>query len=498
MENFNLFGEIQEDKKPICCLISQDSRDMARVENYHSNPVLYMERIFDSALTNNKRIKSASVKLLTDDGIKYTFDFIDNEQKDNIHNSMDVNLDGLYLLIRQGYFYFVHNNAPGEYMDFNDVLIKENRCEVCNIPCEDDICDTCQDTHTSCCYCNSRVHNDDTIWHNDEVYCQSCADRYLITCDHCGDYENRGDHYTIANGNYICQSCYESHYFTCDTCNETYHNDSYGENGNCESCHEEQCTPRIHDYSYDPPQFNFHGSNNMSDLFFGMEIEVESTNDRDDLFDKINSHDEDESIYYCKHDGSLNHGIEIVTHPGTLSYWMTDETLSTMLDNIKGYAKSHDTSTCGLHIHVSRQGMERNSIYSRDEIENRIIYLYEKHFHKFLKFSRRNIDSLNRWAGRYLDDIDPVDIDKIKKNKGYGSRYKAINVQNYHTIEFRFFRGTINHNTIMASLQLVNNVVRIAMDSAYDDIDSISWEQIINFTDCTYIQEYKHNGIKGE
>ena len=55
-------------------------------------------------------------------------------------------------------------------------------------------------------------------------------------------------------------------------------------------------------------------------------------------------------------------------------------------------------------------------------------------------------------------------MDKAKKNHGC---YVAVNLCNYHTIEFRLFRGTLKYNTFIATLELVAKIC----DTAYTMID---------------------------
>jgi hypothetical protein len=58
---------------------------------------------------------------------------------------------------------------------------------------------------------------------------------------------------------------------------------------------------------------------------------------------------------YCKHDGSLNEGFEIVSHPMTLDYHLHEmKWCEVMEEALSLDYLSHNTSTCSLHIHVNR------------------------------------------------------------------------------------------------------------------------------------------------
>ena len=64
---------------------------------------------------------------------------------------------------------------------------------------------------------------------------------------------------------------------------------------------------------------------------------------------------------------------------------------------------------------------------------------------------------MNRWAARYgFEKTGKEILDKAKK--GNNGRYAAVNLMNYATIEFRLFRGTLKYNTLIAAIELVNEI----------------------------------------
>ena len=157
-----------------------------------------------------------------------------------------------------------------------------------------------------------------------------------------------------------------------------------------------------------------------------------------------------------------------------------------------GY-RSHQTSTCGLHIHVNRDslGLDRDE---QDEVISRILYFVEHHWNEILKFSRRSEYTMNRWAARYGYENSPKAImDKAKKNYG---RYVAVNLCNYHTIEFRLFRGTLKHNTLIATLELVNKICELAVLMDDDEIAKLSWSEFVaGITEPELIQYLKERSL---
>ena len=74
--------------------------------------------------------------------------------------------------------------------------------------------------------------------------------------------------------------------------------------------------------------------------------------------------------------------------------------------------------------------------------------------------------------------VDEI-VDKVKWYKSAG-RYKAINLMNLGTIEFRLFKGTLKLNTFLASLQFVVVITRFVKSIKLNDIFTVSWSDIFD------------------
>ena len=184
----------------------------------------------------------------------------------------------------------------------------------------------------------------------------------------------------------------------------------------------------------------------------------------------------DEELIYCKHDGSLDDGFEIVTHPMSLDWHLHQMPWEAILNKAvqMGYL-SHRANTCGLHVHVSRDafGFTREG---QDCAISRALYFVEKHWNELLRFSRRTQRQLDRWAARYGYKDDPQEHIK----KGYGSRYTCVNLTNEETIEFRIFRGTLKYNTLIATLQMVNHICDAAICLSDEQLKALSWSEFVS------------------
>ena len=84
----------------------------------------------------------------------------------------------------------------------------------------------------------------------------------------------------------------------------------------------------------------------------------------------------------------------------SLSYHRTEMPWEALLREAvrMGYL-SHQSGTCGLHIHVSREAFGDTYAHKEAAIA-RVLYFFEKHWEELLKFIRRTQRQLDRCAAR--------------------------------------------------------------------------------------------------
>ena len=180
------------------------------------------------------------------------------------------------------------------------------------------------DTTFNCDLCGAQHFITEAYDMEGLLICPDCLRQETEICQHCGTRiwrgDNAGDVVTP-----LCQSCYDMYYTRCSDCNEViyeseaYYLDDDEDTPYCAQC-AEGCrrSSGIHAYSYKPnPIFRGEGTR-----FFGVEPEIDEGgedegNARELL--KLADSEEDELIY-CKNDGSLSEGFEIVSHPFTLNF----------------------------------------------------------------------------------------------------------------------------------------------------------------------------------
>lgn len=230
----------------------------------------------------------------------------------------------------------------------------------------------------------------------------------------------------------------------------------------------------IKPYNYNPKEFILHKIGSEDDLYLGVELEIDGGGEDEEKAKHVNScmNREHENVY-CKHDGSLNNGFEIVTHPCTLEYHKEleyDELFSWL---IKNKYRSHDTSTCGLHVHINRTYFGNDKL-SQDLCISKLLYLFEKYWDKVELVARR---SSNKYARRFLLEEDETPIDLYAKSQA-SDKYGAINLKHKDTVEIRIFKGTLNYNTFISTLEFVNIMASISKRTDIYEIQLVTWDKI--------------------
>lgn len=330
-----------------------------------------------------------------------------------------------------------------------------------------------QNIHT-CAICGRRLKDCDYCQFEAEWYCRDCLTDVTFVCDCCGERYFQ-DTMISDDDTEICQTCYDNCYTRCACCDSLIRtDDAHYIDGDdyCDDCYDDTFTGHIHDYTYKPNPI-FYGK---GPLFMGVELEIDGggkdIDNAEALLDIANSCENSKHMY-IKSDGSLCDGMELVSHPMSLKYHMDVMPWRKIMAAAihMGY-RSHKTTTCGLHVHVSRSYF--GSTYNKQEQAiSRVLYIVERYWFELLRFSRRTQSQISQWAVRYGYENTPVDIlDKAKCNP---QRYTCVNLTNQKTIEFRIFKGTLKYNTFIATLELVSLICEYAVSCTDQDLQELSW-----------------------
>lgn len=388
--------------------------------------------------------------------------------------------------VEDRYFDLYHREPRTNRVENGDEIVG---CDCCGFIIEDSeylvldgkaYCNDCEERKISTCeHCGELHLTDDMTEVDGEYYCEDCFDELFTECDDCGELILRDEAIYTHRGWTICRNCFDDNYFKCPECGEIYHTDDgeyddYRDEWYCDSCYADM-RRAIYNYSYKPTPIFYGGTGEDHRMYMGIELEIddggEDSNNARQILSMVNG---DGEVAYAKHDGSINNGFEIVSHPATLEYHTNDIAWRELMAKaVELDYRSHETSTCGLHVHISREGLG-DTYEAQEEVIARIIYFIEKHWKKVLTFTRRSEARMARWAARYGAERTVDDTYKNAKRQSY-SRYHCINLENSATIEFRMFRGTLKYSTFLATLQFTHMLCEFCKKATNKGMERLSW-----------------------
>ncbi|WP_165249335.1 amidoligase family protein [Adlercreutzia sp. ZJ141] len=354
------------------------------------------------------------------------------------------------------------------------------------------VCPDCLELlYCVCDGCGSLHHIDTSriVHDTDQVLCPSCAAIVATECECCHEIYSANTRFVRDNaGRLRCPGCAEE-YRECQGCGRHFHYDDLVED-DCGDLYCWQCTNGVdfrgvHSYSFKPePKFHRLPGEDDNSLVFGIELEMDG-NDPEAAIKRITSKVGEDWLYF-KHDGSLNEGAELVTHPISPAYILSDEGRAMwryICESAKAEGmRSHDVGTCGLHVHINRDFFGSSGA-KRDIAEYKLLTIMDRFFEPMVIFSRRRPEQIGHWAQRLslpktADNwlTSARSASRISK----GTRYYALNTTNRYTMEFRIFRGTLRFETLMATFQLLAGLCDFAAQATPGRLQTINWYELID------------------
>ena len=316
-------------------------------------------------------------------------------------------------------------------------------------------------------------------------WCESCYEEYVM-CAFCFSIFSLED----LNQDDLCPDC-EENTFYCENCECLHHIDEWNEGDLCPDC-----VPIVIRNYHDHPDFDFYPSP-VHSRFFGVELETDDypPNSRDSAAEQIFDLSSHNMPFYLNSDCSLNYGFEVITMPCTLDFHTTVFNWDGLTKKLKSLgAHSFSTHTSALHIHVNQEAFGKKPSLPIFKLVN----LWEKFYAPLTKLCRTTTYLRERSARRYgyiLSDVErhqEYNSSRKKLNllRDTGCRMQAINVNSSKpTIEFRAFRGTLNPDSIRASLELVDFTINLSKKLSYKAIDKLTWKE---FTKVLLRKSYKY------
>ena len=359
----------------------------------------------------------------------------------------------------------------------------------------------------TCAYCGEEHDRDDmAMTANGDMVCRDCLDEHYFLCEHCDEYHHNGDAQEVhcyrgyrEVTEYWCPDCTSSDAYECDDCGSLIRRYDANwtddeEEAFCDSCWRRRGADAIHQYGYKPdPVFACRArENGDTELKFGIELEVDCGEDAYAAAKAVT--EAADGRIYCKRDGSLDNGFEIVTHPASLAYHLYDFRWANIMRICKQHGfKSHDTETCGLHIHVGRLELGADADERYMNAAKLVLLAYALR-DELTKFSRRKAEHLDHWAQfpaiEANDSMNDFDLCSHATAVARATRYSAVNLQNTATVEFRIFRGTLKRDTLAASLQMVSNMCKYAMTHSARECLTANFVDVVNVDPTSVLLDY--------
>ena len=233
-------------------------------------------------------------------------------------------------------------------------------------------------------------------------------------------------------------------------------------------------------------------------VLLGLELEMEINNEYSrnekagELLEAIGERDDGQQYALIEGDGSLNRGFELVTAYTGLDVHAAQ--LAFFKGGFRG-AKSHNTSTCGLHVHVCKSDM------TMLHAAKMILFINDTNNQALVKaIARRDASGYAKLQDKsadksWLRDALRCGDTKARQLRNINSdRYEALNFQNDKTIEFRLFKGTLKYQTIMACLEFAFITWFFARDTSQQQLNTENFLQYIclenNRRDTPHLRAY--------
>ena len=364
-----------------------------------------------------------------------------------------------------------------------------------------------ENTHI-CNICENSTNEENLIdIGGEELVCQDCFSDNYVYCDNCGDIIERDSAIYNDYGTPFCEECYYNRYTHCANCeNEIeFDNANYDDNDDCYYC--DDCYADLQNddeniikgYHCRDLDISFKSvENDNLNWFLGFELEVENKEEEIENYEMANSiRKNHRELGICfERDGSLSSGFEIISQPMTYNYIKAHKNeFSDILESLRnnGFA-SHDTTTCGLHIHISKTAFG-DTKEKQDKNISKLLLFVETFKEEIKTFSRRTRYNYCKFESD-LDNYIVSGVDKkyfkstkvLKEiNSRSGERYQVINNLNTNTLEIRVFKGTLKFETFMATIEFVYNLVKCITEK---ETRKISFNKVINYTETEYLKSY--------
>lgn len=206
--------------------------------------------------------------------------------------------------------------------------------------------------------------------------------------------------------------------------------------------------------------YGWPANNAQEALVFGVELEVEPFEYSDEaqceLANALGGRKGFvDKAFILAGDGSLTHGVEIITQPQTLEQHHTGalvpwREISKRLQAAKARSGA-GTENCGMHVHINKAALSALTV-------GKMLVLINSD-------SMRGL--VETVAQRSANNYAQRKAKKITDALGEGEHYDALNIGTEHdTLELRIFRGNTRHSRIMKNIEFAHALCIYCRDAS--------------------------------
>ena len=203
-----------------------------------------------------------------------------------------------------------------------------------------------------------------------------------------------------------------------------------------------------------------------------LEIELPKKEDSQSLIDRGKTL----KGWEIKSDSTLDNGIELSPENSNHLYWNKESLMQ--IKEVLAIVRVHkgfiNKKTCGLHIHVSAKGLsDKNVLKIINEWVHRQRYIVER-----FKINKDRLDDTCKLLPKEeINKLTEKQIHLFRNSDSYSLRtygyidekYYSLNVNhlprnNYQTIEFRLFSGSVCYRDIKSAIYFVLTFIKDACE----------------------------------
>jgi|HubBroStandDraft_4_1064222.scaffolds.fasta_scaffold24178_2 hypothetical protein len=322
------------------------------------------------------------------------------------------------------------------------------------------------------------------------------------TCEHCDERvltEDCTEVYVRRRSSLIyCESCRDDHAFWCESTELHVHKDfaahildldivvavwyaeaNYYQHNNGDWYSDPEDEESEDDDSDDDGGLFSYGTNVLSKhpwpanapteaLLFGVELEIEGNNNRQSEQGTIckalggpTGAQLKDGAYILAHDGSLDNGVEIITVPQTFEAHKAETLVpwKKISAAIRPIAKSGNTKTCGMHVHINRKALTplqtgKMLVFVNSNNNTRLIE----------RVAQRSGEQWSKRAPKSFADGLPGRVTAF-------GHYDALGYSSKGTMELRIFRGNTRHDRIMKNIEFTHAMCEFARLESMRDME---------------------------